>query len=68
MNCCDEYGNCNQGRDCPVRKAQAEASSAQDERYLPWISDAGLGMLLVLGSSLFMSSMIAWGIYWLMTR
>lgn len=22
MNCCDEYGNCNQGRDCPVRKTQ----------------------------------------------
>jgi hypothetical protein len=22
MNCCDEYGNCNQGRDCPVRKEQ----------------------------------------------
>lgn len=20
MNCCDEYGNCNQSRDCPVRK------------------------------------------------
>jgi hypothetical protein len=20
MNCCDEYGNCNQGRDCPIRK------------------------------------------------
>lgn len=19
MNCCDEYGNCRQGRDCPVR-------------------------------------------------
>jgi hypothetical protein len=19
MNCCDTYGNCNQGRDCPVR-------------------------------------------------
>lgn len=25
MNCCDEYGNCRQGRDCPVRK----------ERYIP---------------------------------
>ena len=24
MNCCDEYGNCNQGRDCPVRKEQAK--------------------------------------------
>jgi hypothetical protein len=20
MNCCDEYGNCNQGRNCPIRK------------------------------------------------
>lgn len=20
MNCCDDYGNCRQGRDCPVRK------------------------------------------------
>lgn len=19
-NCCDDYGNCRQGRDCPVRK------------------------------------------------
>lgn len=24
MNCCDEYGNCNQGRDCPVRKKQQQ--------------------------------------------
>jgi hypothetical protein len=21
-NCCDDYGNCNQGRDCPVRVAR----------------------------------------------
>ena len=20
MNCCDSFGNCNQGRDCPVRR------------------------------------------------
>jgi hypothetical protein len=20
MNCCDDYGNCNQGRDCPAKK------------------------------------------------
>jgi hypothetical protein len=20
MNCCDDYGDCNQGRDCPIRK------------------------------------------------
>jgi hypothetical protein len=23
MNCCDDYGNCRQGRDCPVRKEMA---------------------------------------------
>ena len=22
MNCCDEYGNCNQGRNCPIRVAK----------------------------------------------
>lgn len=22
MNCCDDYGNCRQGRDCPVRRAR----------------------------------------------
>jgi hypothetical protein len=22
VNCCDEYGNCNQGRNCPVRVAK----------------------------------------------
>jgi hypothetical protein len=22
MNCCDDFGNCNQGRDCPIRVAK----------------------------------------------
>lgn len=26
VNCCDEYGNCRQGRDCPARQA-AEAAT-----------------------------------------
>lgn len=23
MNCCDDFGNCRQGRDCPVRRQRA---------------------------------------------
>jgi hypothetical protein len=35
MNCCDEYGNCNQGRDCPVRvKRVAEAKARLDREDL----------------------------------
>ena len=24
MNCCDDYGNCTQGRECPARVAKAK--------------------------------------------
>lgn len=26
MNCCDDYGNCNQGRDCPARRCDDDGS------------------------------------------
>jgi hypothetical protein len=25
MNCCDEYGQCRQGRDCPIRAKKEES-------------------------------------------
>jgi hypothetical protein len=25
MNCCDDYGMCNQGRDCPIRAKKEES-------------------------------------------
>jgi hypothetical protein len=24
MNCCNDFGNCTQGRDCPIRKQRAK--------------------------------------------
>jgi hypothetical protein len=24
LNCCDDYGNCRQGRDCPIRKSRVK--------------------------------------------
>ena len=32
MNCCDDYGNCRQGRDCPVRIARALQPSTSKRR------------------------------------
>ena len=45
MNCCDDYGNCTQGRECPVRKARAT-----QDRDLFWDVMEGLVTLgVVLG-------------------
>ena len=30
MNCCDEYGDCRQGRDCPVRVAKVARIGRRD--------------------------------------
>ena len=61
MNCCDEYGNCKQGRDCPVRKGEPVARKVQDKPLVSWIPDAGLGLLIVIASS----ALVIWGLSWL---
>jgi hypothetical protein len=48
MNCCDEYGNCTQGRDCPVRIARASTPSIYKrllKRFAHWLLIAVLGLL-----------------------
>jgi hypothetical protein len=48
MNCCDEYGNCRQGRDCPVRIArtlQPSTSKRILRRFSYWLLIAILGLL-----------------------
>jgi len=30
-NCCNDFGNCTQGRDCPIRKQRAKET---DEAYM----------------------------------
>ena len=48
MNCCDEYGNCRQGRDCPVRVARAPQPLTFKRllrRFFYWLLTAILGLL-----------------------
>jgi hypothetical protein len=48
MNCCDEYGNCRQGRDCPVRIACASQPFVLKRlfrRFFYWLLIAILGLL-----------------------
>ena len=48
MNCCDEYGNCRQGRDCPVRIArslQPSTSKRLLRRFFYGLFIAILGVL-----------------------
>lgn len=56
MNCCDEYGNCRQGRDCPAR---TEMINQRNARIVSWISDKRLGMLICVVSSVITVSLIA---------
>ncbi len=35
LNCCNEYGDCRQGRDCPARKS-ADFDAAHSFRREPW--------------------------------
>jgi hypothetical protein len=46
MNCCDEYGNCRQGRDCPVRIALQPMTFKQCLKQLTyWILMSVAGVL-----------------------
>jgi len=45
MNCCDEYGNCRQGRECPVRKQLEEEKPTPADGQLVW---ALLGFIVLM--------------------
>lgn len=64
MNCCDDFGNCNQGRNCPVRKQMAdERMKRVEQRYFSWISDPGLGMLICMASATGVISLLTYLFY-----
>ena len=51
MNCCDDYGNCRQGRDCPVRIRQECKSIDNKLAIAMWFLVAIFGFTLIGGIS-----------------
>jgi hypothetical protein len=56
MNCCDEYGNCRQGRDCPARQATLTDPKAKYPVVL---------VVTLLLASAAVSLSILYGLWWL---
>jgi hypothetical protein len=39
MNCCNDMGNCTQGRDCPIRKQRAKETNDAYINRGRWVGD-----------------------------
>jgi hypothetical protein len=53
MNCCDDYGNCHQSRDCPIRverirQAKEELDRGERWQFLPAIRNLALGLAILI--------------------
>jgi hypothetical protein len=58
MNCCNDYGQCTQGKDCPVRQAceiPEDDPIITLENFSRWVRNmfAGMGLTLVIASACF---------------
>lgn len=68
MNCCDEYGNCRQGRDCPIRAERVARIGRKDYakeplRGSPWrIYLRYLAKWLLITLSVMMASAVVVGV------
>ena len=60
MNCCDDYGNCRQGRDCPVRVERIRRAKEildRDRPSIPLLLIGRLALGAVILLAIFIGSM-----------
>ena len=48
MNCCDDYGECRQGRDCPIRIQKNIDMSVEEGIDVSWFPIIIFGVSLVI--------------------
>lgn len=52
MNCCDEYGNCMQGRNCPARTTYEKSPVTWKDALAAIVVGGVIGFLLTQGWNL----------------
>lgn len=60
MNCCDDFGNCRQGRDCPIRVERVRRAKEMLDKDKPSIPLLIIGRLVlgaVILAAIFIGSM-----------
>ena len=61
MNCCDDYGDCRQGRDCPVRQVKLIQYNTGWTRMDNFLSAVAYGIAIIGAISLvFTISWLGW--------
>jgi len=58
-NCCDDYGNCRQGRDCPVRVERVREAKERLDQDQPGIPLLLIGRL-VLGAVILLAIVVGY--------
>lgn len=59
MNCCDEYGNCRQGRDCPLRERRFVEYDTGWNRLDSMLSVIAYGITIV--GAIVVTLLLSWG-------
>jgi len=73
MNCCDEYGDCRQGRDCPARTRRVRAGGPPpDDMPIQMMEEPThrsdfAAVMIVLGMATAIAA-LAWLVVYLMER
>ena len=64
MNCCDSYGKCNQGQDCPIRQLKEDPLDIKTTQVFDQLGDLLIILITVVVTLVFMGTPVACIYFW----